>query len=76
MSIQDRLKRLHTQILTHPIYKKVKGFLRRATLPGFDGVPIYEVGVKFIEGLTDGYFSMRAAALSFNFFLAMRRNLN
>lgn len=71
MSIQDRLKRLHTQILTHPIYKKVKGYLRRATLPGFDGVPIYEVGVKFIEGLTDGYFSMRAAALSFNFFLAI-----
>jgi membrane protein len=44
---------------------------RRIVLPGFDGVPLYDVARFFIKGLTDGYISHRAAAVSFSFFLAI-----
>jgi membrane protein len=44
---------------------------RQIVLPGFDGVPLYDVARFFIKGLTDGYISHRAAAVSFSFFLAI-----
>lgn len=46
-------------------------FLRKLVLPGFDGLPIYDVAVFFIRGLQKGALSMRAAAFSYNFFLAL-----
>jgi len=50
-------------------------FLIRKTqqlvLPGFDGMPLYDVLVFFINGWTRGYITSRAAAISFSFFLAI-----
>jgi membrane protein len=46
-------------------------FLRKLVIPGFDGMPIYDVAEFFIKGLQKGALSMRAAAFSFNFFLAL-----
>jgi membrane protein len=46
-------------------------FLRKLVLPGFDGLPLYDVAVFFIRGLQKGALSMRAAAFSYNFFLAL-----
>jgi membrane protein len=40
-------------------------------LPGFNGMPLYDVLVFFIKGLMKGSLSMRAAAFSYNFFLAL-----
>lgn len=40
-------------------------------LPGFDGMPLYDVLVFFFQGLFKGMLTYRAAAISFNFFLAL-----
>jgi len=46
-------------------------FLRKLVIPGFDGMPVYDVAAFFIRGLQKGALSMRAAAFSYNFFLAL-----
>lgn len=48
-----------------------KKFLRKFVIPGFDGMPVYDVAVFFVKGLQKGAISMRAAAFSYNFFLAL-----
>jgi membrane protein len=42
---------------------------KRIVLPGFDGVPLYDVAGFFIRGLTEGYITSRAAAISYSVFL-------
>ena len=49
----------------------IKKFTRRITLPGFGGIPLYDVAVFFIRGILKGYITSRAAAISFSFFLAV-----
>ena len=44
---------------------------KRIILPGFDGIPIYDVAVFFLRGLTQGYITSRAAAISYSIFLAI-----
>lgn len=46
-------------------------FSQKLVLPGFDGMPFYNVGLFFIKGIQKGYITQRASALSFNFFLAL-----
>ncbi len=46
-------------------------YSRKLVIPGFDGMPLYDVAVFFIKGLQKGALSMRAAAFSFNLFLAL-----
>ncbi|MBU2554290.1 MAG: YihY/virulence factor BrkB family protein [Bacteroidetes bacterium] len=45
--------------------------LSRIVLPGFDGVPLYDVLVFFMRGLFKGVLSYRASAIAYNFFLAL-----
>ena len=40
-------------------------------LPGFDGMPLYDVLVFFFQGLFKGVITYRAAAIAFNFFLSL-----
>ncbi len=44
---------------------------KKIILPGFDRMPLYDVTVFFIRGLSEGYISSRASAVSFNFFMAV-----
>jgi membrane protein len=44
---------------------------KRIVLPGFGGVPLYDVAVFFFRGLTQGYITTRAAAISYSVFLAI-----
>ncbi|HTX89001.1 MAG TPA: YihY/virulence factor BrkB family protein, partial [Bacteroidales bacterium] len=44
---------------------------RKIVLPGFDGLPLYDVAVFFIKGINEGFLTSRASAVSFNFFLAI-----
>ena len=44
---------------------------KRLVIPGFDGIPIYEVGVFFLKGLMKGALNTRATSLSFQFFLSL-----
>lgn len=45
--------------------------LRFIVLPGFDGMPLYDVLVFFFRGLFQGVLTYRAAAIAFDFFLAL-----
>lgn len=45
--------------------------LRLVVVPGFQGVPLYDVLVFFFTGLFKGSVSIRASAVAFNFFLAI-----
>lgn len=51
--------------------RKVLIWSKRLVLPGFDGVPLFDVAVFFIKGIRQGDITNRAAALSYNFFLAI-----
>lgn len=49
----------------------VVAFLRVIKLPGFQGASVYEILKFFLAGLLEGFITTRAAAISFNFFLAI-----
>jgi len=44
---------------------------RKIVLPGFDGLPFYDVMVFFVKGLLKGALNTRATSLSFQFFLSL-----
>ncbi len=48
-----------------------KAKAKDASMPGFDGVPIYYVFKFFISGAKNGYLATRASAIAFNFALAI-----
>ena len=55
-------------------YRPVLKFLRltqKIVLPGFDGMPLYDVAKFFFTGLFKGYVTARASSISFSFFLAL-----
>ena len=67
MTINDILLKL----LNISWIKRTINLLRRIVLPGFDGVPLFDSLVYFVKGLIKGELSIRAAALSYNFFMAL-----
>ncbi|MCF8256775.1 MAG: YihY/virulence factor BrkB family protein [Flavobacteriales bacterium] len=46
-------------------------FSKRVRLPGFDGLPLYDVATFFIIGLQKGSLNIRASSVAFNFILAV-----
>jgi membrane protein len=64
-------KKLTNRILAWGPVVKILQVSQRITLPGFEGVPLYDVAVFFIRGLTQGYITSRAAAISYSVFLAI-----
>lgn len=52
-------------------YEKLVEKAKGVTLPGFQGQPLYDVGVFFVNSLKNGALSTRAASVAFNFFIAI-----
>ncbi|MGB0918651.1 MAG: YihY/virulence factor BrkB family protein, partial [Flavobacteriales bacterium] len=46
-------------------------FTKEVRIPGFDGLPLYDVAAFFIKGLQNGWIGLRASAVAFNFILAI-----
>jgi len=65
------LKRLKTRILEFRRVRNFINFAKKNSVPGFEGVPIYEVAYYFKDAVLNGSLSTRAASLAFNFFLAL-----
>jgi len=63
-SLSDRIKKLI-------IVRKLVFLAKKFTLPGFDGVPIYNVVLLFFKAVNEGDIFQRAAAISYNFFMAL-----
>lgn len=53
------------------VVERVKSVLRLVVIPGFGGVPLYDVLVYFVRGFTQVNLIDRAAAVAFNVFLAL-----
>lgn len=50
--------------------KPIITFSKHLRLPGFEGLPLYDVGDFFIKRLNEGELQTRARAIAFSFFLA------
>lgn len=64
-------KTVKAYFLKLPVIHALVEWSKRLVLPGFDGMPVYEVAVFFFQGIRKGALTLRASALAFNFFLAI-----
>ena len=53
------------------LFDKIIIKAKEVTLPGFDRMPIYDVGVFFVNGIKKGSLTTRASSIAFNLFLAV-----
>jgi membrane protein len=65
------LRKEGAKMLDRPFPGRIIAFSKRIVLPGFDGMPLYDVMKFFIRGVWEGTLSSRAAAISFSFFMAI-----
>ncbi len=52
-------------------YHRIITTAKSISLPGLKKVPIYDVGVFYINGIANGAIGVRASAISFSFFMAL-----
>lgn len=78
MKINQQLKRIehhfvsgYDMLVNHPLVNRMELYARKLILPGFDGMPLYDVLTFFIKGLSKGALTLRAAAFTYNSFLAI-----
>jgi len=65
------MSKLSQKIANLPIIKIPIGISKKLIIPGFDGLPIYDVIQFFIKGLQENSLTTRASSLAFRFFLAL-----
>jgi len=46
-------------------------YSKKIIIPGFDNIPVYDVGIFFIKGLSKRSITFRASAISFNLFMSL-----
>lgn len=70
-NIEERATERYRSFMNGPLVDRVERFARRLVLPGFDGMPLYDVLTFFIKGLSKGALTLRAAAFTYNSFIAI-----
>ena len=65
------VRKLIVWFLRLPIIRNIIKFSKEVRIPGFDGLPLYDVTAFFVKGLQEGWLSLRASAVAFNFILAI-----
>ncbi|MGD1844574.1 MAG: YihY/virulence factor BrkB family protein [Salibacteraceae bacterium] len=65
------VKRLVNWILEESSVRHLVRISRKLVIPGFDGMPLYDVLAFFIRSLQQGALVTRASSLAFKFFLAL-----
>lgn len=58
-------------LLKYKIIRRLIRLSKKIVLPGFDGIPLYEVARFFLEGIFKGSITSRASSIAFSFFLAV-----
>ncbi len=53
------------------LFRTFRIITKKIVLPGFDGMPLYDVIVFFIKGLMNGAITTRASSIAFKFFVAL-----
>lgn len=59
------------KILASKLVQAPLNVSKRVVIPGFDGLPLYNVIIFFIEGIRKNSLTTRASSLAFRFFLAI-----
>jgi len=67
--ISAKVKGLITKLTRH-IFFPLLFLSRKIYLPGFRGVPLYDVGLFFIRGMKKSSISLRANSISYSFIIA------
>ena len=70
-SIVVKVKQILSSTRQLPLVKQIIDFATRVKLPGFEGLPLFDVGVFFFRRFKEGELQTRARSLSFSFFLAL-----
>ncbi len=65
------VRKLIVRILRLPVIRNLIRFSKEVRIPGFDGLPLYDVTAFFVKGLQNGWLGLRASAVAFNFILAI-----
>jgi len=65
------MQKLSDRIREFRFVRKMIFLANKFTLPGFQGVPIYNVVRLFFKAVNEGEIFQRAAAISYNFFMAL-----
>lgn len=69
--IEEKTTQRYRAFMNGPFVERVEKYARKLILPGFDGMPLYDVLVFFIKGLSKGALNLRAAAFTYNSFIAI-----
>lgn len=65
------LRKLILALLHLPVISDLLAFTKRLRLPGFEGLPLYDVTAFFIIGIQKGSLNIRASSVAFNFIVAI-----
>jgi len=65
------VRKLIVKFLKTPFVQAILRFSKEVRIPGFDGLPLYDVTAFFVKGLQEGWLGLRASAVAFNFILAI-----
>jgi len=65
------LRKLLVALVRLPLVSDVLAFSKRVRIPGFDGLPLYDVAAFFIIGIQKGSLNIRASSVAFNFIIAI-----
>ncbi|MCF8463874.1 MAG: YihY/virulence factor BrkB family protein [Flavobacteriales bacterium] len=65
------IRKYIVKILQLPIIRNLLRLSKEIRIPGFDGLPLYDVMAFFIKGMQEGWLNLRASAVAFNFMLAI-----
>lgn len=69
--MKNSFKKILRSIVYSPPVIKLADFSKRLVLPGFDGMPLYDVADFFFTGIHKGSIKNRASSVAFSFFLAL-----
>jgi len=65
------LNKLLQKIVSTKVVQAPLNLSKKLIIPGFDGLPIYDVVIFFVQGIQKSSLTMRASSLAFRFFLAL-----
>lgn len=65
------MRKLIVKFLQLPLIRNIIRLSKEVRIPGFDGLPLYDVTAFFVKGLQEGWLGLRASAVAFNFILAI-----
>ncbi len=65
------LRKLIVALLRLPLVRDLLAFSKRVRIPGFDGLPLYDVAAFFITGIQKGSLNIRASSVAYNFIVAI-----